>query len=602
MSTTPSILDDLLRGTGTTRLPNDTQVTAVFRWPVLFGLSDLADELIEASYSTRRRGRRSTYPTAALLGLWIAARITGSLASILKLVRPLNGKLADLAVETDSDLWARVIRPLLLEHDPEMRVPLEAPNRDIMMHFRERLLTSIDGSDNFQDRFQRYAVLQAQTMGNLIASQAPSGIHPSLRTTIVGDGCVIRPFSDVRLVPCPITGELIASGSRALYKPRVPDRLTDLTEDGKTTLRGLNMVSMGTLTEYGWIVLGTMTAFGAELWAALDLLDSITDKADLGVETLLYDRVITGWPVDYAMGRRGVRVVNKMVSGRKKDRDLTAPGSDNLTPEQAHAAFADAAFAHLASQSRVERALADHGGSDSPIVRHHWTQAELYDMWINQEPQPLGTCLHRATSASHVTGSRNQANRKKMEVERSQFHHFGTRSHTGEDGQECSHDLWVDGDALHTLEFDPDLGCSVKVATATCTKSERRQNANGAFTTTEVWTMPCPNGDFMITTTWTPNAGRNTVDTPEDQRAHMSDPALTSLRPISRHDRQEFADIANSRNFAESYNEWFQNTLPKHGRAASLHTSEQEFDFLAAACLRNANTWHLFEADNPLED
>ena len=226
-----------------------------------------------------------------------------------------------------------------------------------------------------------------------------------------------------------------------------------------------------------------------------------------------------------------------------------------------------------------------------------WRTALLHDIFTSGAPQPLGISLYRSTSASTVTGSRNQKHRTSMESVRSMFRPLGTEAHDGPDGP-CTHELYVDDGALHSVEADPELGCLVKVATATCLSSTPRLRADGTWGTTEVWSMPCPHGALTFTTEWDPQNDRYTPDTPKEKRKAPENMALTDLRPISRAQAQAFADFVNHRNQAESYNQWVQRTLPHHGRAASLSADGQALDFLAAACLRNAITWAVWQAED----
>ena len=51
-------------------------------------------------------------------------------------------------------------------------------------------------------------------------------------------------------------------------------------------------------------------------------------------------------------------------------------------------------------------------------------------------------------------------------------------------------------------------------------------------------------------------------------------------------------------NHAESFNNWYQRTLPHFGRAASYTVAGQQLDLLAAACLRNAITFAAWMDDD----
>lgn len=197
-------------------------------------------------------------------------------------------------------------------------------------------------------------------------------------------------------------------------------------------------------------------------------------------------------------------------------------------------------------------------------------------------------------SASTVTGSRNAAHRISVEHVRSRSRRFGPHTHQGTRGP-CHHELYVDDGALHSVEPDPDQGYLVKTATAHCTSSVAVQPPRGNWGSNDTWVMPCQNGDFEITTTWRPESTRHTAKTPKEDRKAPADMVLNELRPISRSQRQAFADIANFRNHSESYNNWYKNTLPRHGRAASLSADGQALDYLAGACLLNAIAWTRYQ-------
>jgi len=151
--------------------------------------------------------------------------------------------------------------------------------------------------------------------------------------------------------------------------------------------------------------------------------------------------------------------------------------------------------------------------------------------------------------------------------------------------------LYTDDGGLHSVDFDGSH--LVKVATATCLSSTRRVADHDwrgpIYGTDDEWAIPCVNGDLHYSRQWDPLPKRYYAsDKPE--RA-VADAILNDLRPISRHQELEFADIANARNNAESWNNSYKSRLGRHGRASTLHTDSQLFDYLAGACVRNAITW-----------
>jgi hypothetical protein len=582
---------DLTRRTGTSRADALSEMKALLDWPGLYLLAGAIEQLHAAAAEKepkRRRGRRSSYPTAILLFAAYSARITGSLASALSLVR-------------NPTVWRHELGPVWAEREETQGIPFPAisPNRDQVRHFTQRLVANRAWEDRLQQVFQQAALLQARLMGNLDPEAPVDWTRPSLANTIIGDGMVPKPLSGVIPELDFATGEIYYPKSASTkIGPRLAPG-SDLRADGKAHLRGLNMVSLLTCTPYGWVVLGTGTAWGAEQWAALDLFDSVVSRANGGVHNLLWDRVYNRWLLDYVLARHRVRVFNKSTGENREKSEIPA---DTEVGRQRH--VADAQLEMVNSDFRYEVRLRDHLDQEAEepskpakaALFTAWRMSDLYEMFYSGAPQPLGLSLYRATSASTVTGSRNQANRKKMEVVRSRFRRYGTETHPTGQGS-CSHELYVDDGALHSVEADPDRGCLVKVATATCTSSQPRRRPGGRWGTTERWLMPCPHGDFEITTEWDPPHHRRTPDTekPRDER----DPAqlaLTDLRPISRSQAQQFADIANHRNNAESWNNWYERRLPNYGRAASLSAEGQAFDYLAGACVRNAITWARWHA------
>jgi hypothetical protein len=520
----------------------------------------------------------------------IGARVEGSQAAVLSTLR-------------DQKVWEE-LREVYesCEENQGTPFPLAAPNRDQVRYFRKRLLDVPDWFDALQPWFQRIAVAQAKELGNLAGGVDPDWTNPSLRHTLIGDGMVLKPPTDVVRRVDPITGEEFFVGSRGV-KPRLAPQLTDLSEDGKAHLRGLNMVTMTTPTRYGPVVLGTSHAVGAEQWPALDLLDALAALAGDGIHNLLYDRVFHGWLNDYTVAKHRVRVFNK--SHADKSRGPGKVDEDTTTQR----VLADRALRRMASDDLHDRRLAelpedhfDHLGPQQrdrylAAVRSFWRTDDLLDIYYSGAPQPIGVSLYPSTAASDSLRNRPASKREKVEIVRSEPLYFGKHVHDTDAGS-CVHEMFVDDGALHTAAADPTEGYLVKVATARCISSTPRLRANGLWGSTETWLMPCPDGDFEITTTWDPQGDRFTPDTPAEVDRTPEDMVLNELRPISRSDHQEFADIANFRNHAESFNNWYQRTLPHFGRAASYTVGGQQHDLLAAACQRNANTFAAWMDDD----
>lgn len=606
-----------LTHTGTSKGSELDELRALLYWPGLYTMAAACDEYL--AMLRRRTTGRKPMPTAVLLFTAAAARVTGSLASAVAALS------APTTWEALREVWE--VRP---EVDGQP-FPAVCPNLERVKTFCDSLVRveywckdcsrSGQGTretphdcfpgvpnwhDFLQDRFQVVAIRQAQHLGHLRPVDEVDWTKPQLANTIVGDGTVVTPFSDVRRYKHPVTGVETIVGSRAAdngereARPRLSPG-SDLRADGKSHLAGLNMVSMLTPTEHGWVVLGTGYAPRAEQWAALDLLDSIASKANGGVHNLLWDRVFTGWLLDCTLGEHGIRVFNKAVAApkRKKKESSEHPADDDeITLPESEVELrrsADELLERINSGARFEIGLATLSDTERAKWRKHELAAlgadlrnsEIGTMYQLDLALPLGISVYKATSASAVTGSRNQTNRGSYEIVRSRFRRVGAVTHL--DGT-CQHVLYTDDGGLHSVEFDGTH--LVKRATARCLSSKLRTRgaATPSYGTTETWSIPCEHEDLTFITDWDPSPTRHTPDTPEELRK-ATDPVLNDLRPISRHDERAFADIANARNNAESYNNWYKNRLPRPGRAASLHRDPQLFDYLCGAMVRNAITW-----------
>ncbi|MEV7431840.1 hypothetical protein AB0N29_19670 [Nocardioides sp. NPDC092400] len=620
MSTiTHSVAEARRRSSGTTRASQIEEFKALLAWPGLYRLSAVCDELL--GNDDPQGGAESTMPTSLLLATSCAARIAGSRAGAVKLVG-------------DHQVWNDIFRPVWERRaeNEGLMFPWRPPTRDQVENFEHRLLDPEYKEVNktlatlppevqqqkrrdrlarlarLQEEFQSLSMAQARTMGQFDRDTPIDWTQPSLKHTVIGDGTVIKPFSDVAKHVDPTTGEVFYRGSRAKTKPRLSPLGTDLTDDRKLTLRGLNMVSLLTSTRWGWVVLGTGFADGAEQWAALDLIDAVAPRSKGGINTLLWDRVFTGWLLDHMMARHSVRVVNKSVATNRAKNELP----EDPTRTEAVRAQADEEYAELTDDGRHLMTLAEHRYAEmdaaktwnahTPSHQERQNEAALVDYWRGKDlaayyesgrPLPLGLSIYPATSATAVTGSRVVTGNGEYHVVRSEPTWLTRHTHHGAQGS-CTHELWIEDGALHSVEMDPARGCLVKTATATCLSSTPHKNGR-RWATTEVWTIPCPHGDFEFTTAWEPKGIRlRRGQTNKEQLSPLND-----LRPISRSDAQSFADIANHRNQSESFNHWYKSRLyTKNRRAATLSIEGQVLDYLGGACLRNALTWANWRADD----
>jgi len=624
-----------LRTTGTSKASQIDEFKALLDWPGLYLMAQACDELPEPDKN--RPGRQSDMPTSLLLAVSCAARICGSRAGALELVG-------------SRDVWHKMLRPVW-EARPEnehLVFPARAPRVAQLLNFERRLIdpqyktrkNKLDAIEDptekaaakadlrtlklarqaaLQERFQAVAMAQAKQMGLFDTDVPIDWTQPGLEHTVIGDGTVVKPFSMVREHEDPVTGEVFYTGTRAVKNPRLSPRGTDLEPDNKKALRGLNMVSLLSPTRWGWVILGTSYAERAEQWPALDLIESAARRSKGGVHNVLWDRVLSGWLLDSLLANQRLRVFNKSVAASTEKTKLpehpTVSQAVRHTAAEQHArlldhshhqmALAEVEYAHLEATKSwdVHQPTRDERHEEARVL-NHLRDRDLADLYETGKPLPLGVSLYAATSASTVTGSRIVTGRGKVDLVRSEPTRYGRYTHHVDSGAAdgagavegdggCTHDLWVDDGALHTVEMDPILGCLVKTATATCLSSTPHKNGR-RWATTETWSIACPRGDFEITTTWEPHGTRYT---PDDLRKKPALSPLNDLRPISRSQAQDFANIANHRNQAESFNQWFKTRLPQPGRAASLTIEAQVLDYLGAACLRNALTWANWHQD-----
>jgi hypothetical protein len=514
----------------------------------------------------RRRGRKAGYPPLALLAVIAAGRSTGSLTSALALLHD------------DPSLWERCVEAF--EQRAGLWLPPVPPTRDQVVYFRDQLAETPGQLINLQAAFRRLAVGQARLQGNLRRGLEPNWAEPLEAHVVYGDGTVIAKYSDVREVVHPATGEVLVVGSRAKdpATARVQRFASTFHEDAKDgqVPDGLNMVAMHTWTTSGRITLGTAVALGGEAWAAMELIESLHEIAGDGIHTLVYDRAITGWHVDSLMANQRIQVIGKAV-GAASEQSV----SERITDSDLRDA--------------VARRAAESDRDSSTDTLHLLRRDVLSDMLRYHERLPLGLCLY-------PTSNRN------FDLVRGWTRELEPVVHTGPDG-ECVHRIAVDDGGLFEVEEHPDNDDQLrKVRVLRCADSTPFKSDDDRWGTRNRYPISCVNGDTEYLHTWTPDGVRHTPDSDIKDRA-PKDPVGWRLRPLSRADDiaawynategtvdhfdapRPFSDVYSRRNDSESFNEWYQQSLPHHGRAASLNMAAQEIDFLAGALLNNCLTW-----------
>lgn len=542
------------RRSGTSKTWEPQQIAELFAFPGLYDLAPIAEKAMRQPGS---KGRRAHYPAAALLAMTAAARATGSLAE---------------ACRAAAEVWTRCCDAYRAMTGEEL--PARAPSRDAVVYFMEKLAATPKTLAEMHTCFINSSVGMARHLGNLTPGEEPNWAAPQESHTIYGDGTIVKPFSDVRQLKDPVTGQLVIVGSRARVSPRVvrSEWLSNVRIDGKT-VRGINHVAIHTRTPHGRIVLAVGQAFGAEGVTALDLIDSVAHVAGDGIHTLIYDRAITGWNTEYLMARHGIHTIGKAVARPIKkasdsndgDRDGD-DGHDDIKPE--------ALATPQGQKNAMKRLAAEHGieyeTALAPALRPHVLRRLAED----DKPLPVGTSCYPAKDGWDIVPGK--------------YFWLPPAMHDTPTGP-CIHRLAVDDGALYTIDDDPEHGWPIKTGHATCISSTR-SGARGRITVTNIWNVPCPAGDFEHTTVWKPSSARYAAKSSGDGHFDMA-VVMRELRPLSRADGTRFHDVFGRRNDSESYNNWAKRTLSYKGRAASLRPERQDLDFLAVAILNNSTTW-----------
>ncbi|GAA4722350.1 hypothetical protein GCM10025782_20380 [Pedococcus ginsenosidimutans] len=524
---------------GTSKIVDTRQIVNLFAFPALYDLGNILGPHLRQPGA---RGRKPSYGSDALLAATSVARIAGSTSEGLKLLR-------------EPAVWDEC-RATYATMTHGRVLPATAPNREQVQYFRDRISRTPQAMAALQNGFRKVALGQARRHGNLLPGSAPDWVTPDERNTVYGDGVVLAPFSDVTTVEHPLTGKPVAVGSRAksAASARIQRTYSDLSEDFKEA-RGVNFVALHTWTGAGRVTLGTGVALRAEQWAGLELIESLAALAGDGVHNVIWDRAIQGWHLDHLMAHHRIQVFGKSVGRRER-----APHVETTDEKD---------------DDRVLRLAVEYGAAATPAVAQILRRDLLSQMFYSGEPQPVGTSLYKTERG--------------FDVVRSQHHRYGPVTHPTGRGT-CEHELVVDDGALFTLDYHPLDGYPVKVSHVPCVTSTPYQRPDGRWGAYRTFEVPCSEGDFTFQRDWEPDGTRYHPDSKDGDRS-PSDRIGLALRPLSRSDGHRFSDFFSRRNDAESFNNWFQNTLPHYGRATSQHLAGQELDFLTAALVNNSITW-----------
>lgn len=512
-------------------------------------------DLVSLLPAPRGRGRRCDYPPVCLLAILCAARSMSGLNTVVRELASGHGTFWRECAEAMQAALGVV-------------VPCTPPTRDQLTKFRDKFRVD-DAIDALEGALRESGMALAKVLGNF-PDHEPDFAHPDPRNIVRGDGTVIGAYSDVTAWVHPLTGEVIAQGSRARTSAsaRIQNHTSDLTQDNKAAVRGLNCVSMHTRTPYGRVVLGTAHTLGSETWPAMDLIEEIATLGGGAVHTLVYDGLINGWMVDRLMAAHRISTVNELPAASRTDpfeHDSAATIRRTTVPDL--------------TNDQLRMRLADLGvPAPSPQLLAYERARALRELAASRKPLPVGVSIYHARNGG---GS---------ELVYSRAYPMPPASHRAH-GHECVHELVVDDGALHVIAVDDILGEALKIASPPCVRAAAAQGSDGRWTSTSVWRISCPHGDFDHQVSWTPNGTRYTAE--DAGKRKPTEHGAADLRPLPRN-AEEYESVFGERNDTESYNQWVKQHALHHDRAMSLSLNMQRLDFLCAAVLNNAITFYRY--------
>lgn len=565
----PGLKEEMLRRTGTTKLPDATRMAFVFAYSALPHLAaaleraDATRTKSDLGNNRRKRGARPHYPLVALLATAICAKVAGSTAAVLTQL-----------TAGENYLWQGLREVFFKAHGTWL--PSAPPRREHMRYFYERFIdadVAAASIEEFSDAFTTSSVKLAQYLGNLRPDIEPDWSSYDATHTVFGDGMIAKRYSDVYLVPLP-DGTVVAVNSRAgsSEKARVQDETRGAHD--KKAQAGINFVCLQTRTGAGRVVLAVASTVDSEQWATLKACDRVAQAAAGGFHTLVYDRLVTGWLVRYLMAEHGIQTEGK----------VTAPGTKKEAADDTDDQIIDGQFPtpgkatrSLNLPERIATLAAERGLPVSTLTKPILRQDVLKRIFDGDRLAPVGTCIYPTTSGYDVVRG---------------YCFTETATHTRSTGESCTHDLVIDDGALYTYALDDYGDALVKTALLPCVSAVRyRSDTSGGWARASSYTVPCTGGDFTYVRDWVPETTRYQA---KDARTRTTvDPVGWRLHPIPRADTKEFAKVMRDRNDSESYNAWYQRTLPglRRERGVSPYRLRQELDFLLGAVLANAETW-----------
>jgi hypothetical protein len=538
----------------------DTIASSVDRTPLLLEerlaalmrsglLTAVSRVLVEAGVADN-----SAFPAPLMLLLVCASRACRSENELCRRLQP--GR-------DSTGLWPW-LRARWRDHFGEELGP-RAPTRDELRSFRTRVVTG-GHLDRMRVDFRDQSLAMVQEMGSLVWRPREDLTDVDVRNLLIGDGTITRRHSEVEEVTFP-DGHTEVYGSRAATpgRARVQRRSTDNSKDGKGNLYGLNITHIGTLTYAGYMILALDQVAGAESTVAMDLLDAVLSQLPPArVHAVVYDRAITGWHVDYLLGRYGIPVVGKATASSDK-----SSGASRQVKDLHHRAEVAGRRA-VAEQARRRGMKVRQLGSTERTQRDAAAKMEALAQ-LESLGQVPGVTIHRSS-------------RGVPDVISSTHDRLGVATHTTSAGA-CRHALVVDDNCLTVLD------ASGKKAEQPPVMHAAAERGDDGYTFTASWRISCAAGDFVHTETWTPSTRRGSHGKSEgkDPAADSRRKALSLLRLIPQVD-DRWDVISGTRNNSESWNHSYKTTLPNK-RASSPDAGQQLLQYLSTAMLYNAEHW-----------
>jgi hypothetical protein len=508
------------------------------------------------------------YMAQLMMLLIILARLLGSERKMLRRL--------DLSRKQQS-LWEFLDEPWYGKY--KCRLPARPPTADELRAFRKKV-TQPRVLAKMLDGFADQSLALAQQMGSLVFVPRGNVLDVYAYNLLTGDGTVNKRYSEIDEVIVDGVATVYGSKAKDPSRAKVQRRTTDNSVDDKADLYGLNIAHVGTITYAGYLVLAVSAVATSEGDVAMNLIDKILGKLAPGVvHGVVYDKAITGWHVDYLLGKYGIPVIGKATAANtKKDK---VP--DDVKELREHLKAAGDAAIEQQMKLRGKKQKQQLGTVERRVLAEQAAKQALARLAQDGMNEYQGTAIrYDSRGIPEIVASANAW--------------LGFARHTTSDGGDCVHRFVVDDGALTEVVDD-----GVKTQRPEILHAHTTKRGTG-YTVTATWKILCAHGDFEHTDRWTPPKRRGPRTDSERSRTNRQKKhnpvagqaddrrrALQMLRLIPQHDPR-WALIAGLRNLTESWHASYKRLLPNK-RATSPNGNEQVLQYLAAVMSYNAERW-----------